>query len=78
MDNKKAEPFAKHKWFTELSIRRKLVLVIMLVSLTAIILVSGTFVAYEWFTFRHKMVGDLSTVVKVIGDNCTGALSFKD
>lgn len=76
--NKKAEPDASRGWFATLSIRRKLVLLIMLVSSTAIVLASSGFIVYEWFTFRHRMVHDLSAIVEMIGDNCTGALSFDD
>ncbi len=58
------------------SIKRKLVLIIMLVSSSAIILSSSAFVAYEWFSFRQRMVDDLSALAEMIGDNSTGALSF--
>ena len=69
---------AKQGIFARMSIRRKLVLMVMLVSIIAIILVSLSFIGYEWYTFRQRMVDDLTVLTSVIGDNCSGALSFDD
>ena len=61
-----------------LSIKRKLVLIIMFVSSAAMLLAGGAFVTYEWFAFRQRMVDDLSTQAQMVAYNCTGALSFDD
>ncbi|HEX4644608.1 MAG TPA: ATP-binding protein [Verrucomicrobiae bacterium] len=58
------------------SIKWKLTLVIMAASTVALLLISGAFVAYEWFTFREAMVDDARTTAKIIGDQSTGILSF--
>ncbi|MCP5103796.1 MAG: PAS domain S-box protein [bacterium] len=59
-----------------LSIKRKLVLIIMLVSSAAILLAGGAFTTYQWIAFRHRMVHGLSVQAEMVAANCTGALSF--
>ena len=61
-----------------LSIKRKIVLIIMLVSSIAMFLAGGAFITYEWFSFRERMVNDLSVQAKMLADNIIGALSFDD
>ncbi len=64
--------------FGRLSIKRKLVLMIMLVSSAAMLLAGGAFITYQWFSFRQRMVFDLSTHAKILADNLTGAIAFND
>jgi PAS domain S-box-containing protein len=59
-----------------LSIKRKLVLIIMIVSTLVIIFAGGSFVIYERHSFRQAMADDLSSLAEVIGNNCNAALSF--
>lgn len=66
------------RFFKDLSLRRKLTLAILGVSAAAILLVTVTFVAYEWFTVRKSMVSDLTTLAQIIGANSTAAVSFDD
>jgi len=61
-----------------LTIKRKLVLIIMLVSITAVLAAGSVFVLFQWIEFRQRMVRDLSTQAAMLADNCTGALSFDD
>ena len=69
--------------FRDLSIKRKLTLVIMLTSTAALLLACGAFVAYELLTFRDVMTQELETLAGIISENSTaapirltGAMSF--
>src|ERR1017187_3192468 len=64
--------------FQDISIKRKLRLIIMVASIVALLLVSGGFVTYELVTFRQTMTRDLSALAEVIGNESTSALSFED
>jgi signal transduction histidine kinase/ActR/RegA family two-component response regulator/HAMP domain-containing protein len=64
--------------FQSLSIKRKLMLVIMGVSMVGLLFLSGAFIAYELFTFRQTMVLDLQTLAEIIGNQSTAALTFDD
>src|SRR5438477_13058973 len=61
-----------------LSIKRKLMLIIMVACTVALFLVSAGFVAYERVTFRQQMVRDLSTLADIIGNRSTAALAFEN
>ncbi len=65
------------KW-RDISIKRKLTLIIMAASTVALLLAGTGFVAYELFTFREKMTRDLETLADIIGNRSTAALSFED
>ncbi len=62
----------------DLSIRRKLTLIMMLTSVVALMLACGAFLSYELVTFRKAMARDLSILADVIGANSTAALAFND
>jgi two-component system, sensor histidine kinase and response regulator len=62
----------------DISISRKLKLVIMLTTSVALLVASAAFVAYDLIAFRQSMASDLSTLAKVIGTNSTAALAFND
>jgi signal transduction histidine kinase len=64
--------------FADLPIKRKLTLVIMLTSVTAVLLACAGFALYELVTFRRTMVNDLITLADVIGATSTAALTFED
>jgi signal transduction histidine kinase len=64
--------------FEDLPIKRKLTLVIMMTSLTAVLLACAGFALYELVTIRKSMVSDLTTLANVIGDTSTAALTFED
>ena len=64
--------------FSNLSIRRKLVLVSMATSVSALLLACAGFVAYELTMFRDTMVQALASDAEIVGGNCTAALSFDD
>src|SRR5713226_8425876 len=64
--------------FRDLSIRRKLMLIIMLTSSVALLLACTAFIGYDRYTFRPAMVRDFTTVADMIGSNSTAALAFSD
>ncbi len=61
-----------------LSIKRKLILIIMVTSAVALVLASAVFTIYDWLTFQQTMMRDLSTLAEVLGANSTAALTFSD
>ncbi len=65
-------------FFRRSSIKTKLVFISMLVSSLSILLSSGAFMTYEWFTFHHRLVYHLSTQAYILASNCVGAISFND
>ncbi|MBU6400129.1 MAG: response regulator [Verrucomicrobia bacterium] len=56
------------------SIQRKLTLVIMATTGTALLLISGAFVAYDLKTFRESLVDNLRTWAEAIGGQSAAAL----
>src|SRR5246127_3545752 len=61
-----------------LSIKRKLTLIMMLTSSIALILSSVGFLIYDLVSFRHLLTQDLMTQAEIIGYNSAGAMKFKD
>ncbi len=61
-----------------LSIRQKLIRVMMVTSVSSIGLTCLAFVAYEVTSFRAQVERELASVAQVIGANTTAALSFDD
>lgn len=64
--------------FEDLSIKRKILIIIMSVSCIALFIVCMAFVFLQWQWFRQSMVRDLSTLADVIGYNCSASLVFDD
>ena len=64
--------------FKDLPIRRKLLLIIMSISLFTLVLAFSGFMAYDIFLSRQEAVQDLSTIADVIGHNCAASLVFDD
>jgi signal transduction histidine kinase/ActR/RegA family two-component response regulator/HPt (histidine-containing phosphotransfer) domain-containing protein len=62
----------------DLPIRRKLMLITMLVSGTALIVACSAFAAYDYVTFRYHMIKEWAASADVIGASSTAALSFGD
>jgi len=60
------------------SISRKLTWMNMLVSGVALVLACAAFIAFDMITFRHAMLGNLSTQAQIIGSNSVSALLFND
>ncbi|HEX9002624.1 MAG TPA: response regulator [Blastocatellia bacterium] len=62
----------------DLSIRRKLTLIIMFTSGIALALACVAFVTYDLITLREGMTRNLATLADIIGTNNTAALTFND
>jgi signal transduction histidine kinase/CheY-like chemotaxis protein len=61
-----------------LSIRSKLMLMIMAASSLALLLACAAFIGYDSYTFRIAKVQDVATLAEIIGSNSTGALTYQD
>ena len=59
-------------------IKQKLMLILMLTSIIVLLLACTAFIVYDFVTFRHDMVQDVSFLAKIIGENSTAALVFND
>ena len=66
------------KTFADLSIKRKLLVGIMLTSGVVLLLATASFVAYDYVTFREKMVSDIDGLAEMIEVNVSTALVFND
>ncbi len=64
--------------FDNLSIKRKLMLLVMSTSAAALLLACTVFAAYDVYTFRKRMVSDLSAAGLGLAINVTPALDFGD
>src|SRR5437879_117793 len=64
--------------FRDLSIRRKLTLIVMITTCTAILLACGAFFAFDIHTLRQSRMHDLETLAEVLGSISTAALTFND
>lgn len=62
----------------DMSISRKLKMIIMITSSVALLSACAAFVAYDQVSTRQAMSSDLSTLAKIIGTNSTAALAFND
>src|ERR1017187_3069813 len=66
------------KYFRDLPIRRKLIVLLMLTSGVALLLASTAFVVYHRVESRRGMVRNLTALAEVIGESSTAALAFGD
>ncbi len=64
--------------FRQISIKRKLTVIIMLTSGIALLLAFVAFVTNELISFQRTMIEDLSILAEVIGTNSASALVFHD
>ncbi|MBN2029079.1 hypothetical protein JW824_02445 [bacterium] len=64
--------------FKKLSIKRKLMFITTLASMTALVIVCLTFILYERIRFRSALLNELSIMAEIISNNSTAALSFDD
>lgn len=61
-----------------ISLRRKQMVIIMLVSTVALLFACAGFVGYNVLSFRREMVQKTSVLAEVVANTCTGALDFND
>lgn len=62
----------------DLPIRRKLMLILLVTSVTVMLLMRGSFFAYEYLTFRAATVRQLATLGGVVAANSSAALAFQN
>lgn len=61
---------------SNMPIRRQLTLIILGTSLTAMLLLSATFLVYQYFSFRRTTAHQVATVGRMAASNSTAALAF--
>ncbi|MBM4026710.1 MAG: HAMP domain-containing protein [Planctomycetes bacterium] len=61
-----------------LSLKHKLIAIIMLTCVVSLTLVGVVFAAWERAALRHALVRDLSAHADVLADNCKAAITFRD
>ena len=71
-------PPRKRSLVRDLSMKHKLMAVIMLTCVSALLLSGAVFVAWEWRSLRRSMVRDLSSHAEILANACRTALSFRD
>jgi len=64
--------------FSDIPIKSKLTLICMLTSGAALLLACMAFLTYEQVTFKREMTRNLSITARIIGLNCSSALSFNE
>ena len=62
----------------DLSLKRKVMLIVMLTSSVALLLASAGFLAYDLSVFRSRMRQDLMAQAEIIGVNSTESLIKRD
>jgi sensor histidine kinase regulating citrate/malate metabolism len=60
------------------TIRYKIVLIIMLTCLATLMIAGGIFTAYQWRTLRQLMVMNISAQAETMAETCRAAIVFKD
>jgi len=60
------------------TIRRKLTLIMMAVSIIVLLLASTAYIGYGQYTLRKELVNNVTVDAKIIGENCKAAITFKD
>lgn len=71
-------PVRPMRWFHDIPIRRKQVLVIMLTSTVALVLACAAFMVHDTLAFRREMGERLASLAGVTGNNLTAAIDFND
>ncbi|MBU2537929.1 MAG: response regulator [Proteobacteria bacterium] len=66
------------EYFNELPIRKKLLLIIMLVTGGVLFFVNIVMFSYDYFTFRHILANNLAVLTKAIAENAKSAVVFSD
>ena len=66
------------KALRDMTIKRKLIAIIMLASAISLFLVGTIFIFWQWFVLRQSMVQNLSTQAQVIANNCKASIIFDE
>src|SRR5579884_1880406 len=62
----------------DLPIRRKLLLITLATTASALLVAGGTIVAFDYALFRQSLERDLSVLTQITADNSTAELAFND
>ena len=62
----------------DLSIRWKVIHIIMFTMTVALLIACATFMAYDYITFRDQQIKDSQALADLLGTSSTAALSFDD
>jgi signal transduction histidine kinase len=68
----------RNRWFRDLSIRAKLLWIVMLTSSIALVAAGISIVAYDSITFTQQKRNDLATQAEILGATSNAALEFND
>jgi signal transduction histidine kinase/BarA-like signal transduction histidine kinase len=66
------------KWINDLTIRRKLLAVLMSICLIVLLLSGGAMIAWNQYAFRQNMIKDMVMQAQIAADNCRAAVAFED
>jgi signal transduction histidine kinase/DNA-binding response OmpR family regulator len=66
------------KYFNALPIRKKLLLIIMLVTGGVLFFVNTVMFSYDFFTFRHILANNLAVLTKAVAENAKSTVVFSD
>ena len=64
--------------FQNLSIRRKLTLIIMVTTCAAMFIACAVFLGFDIYNFRQSKVHDLETLAEILAANSTAAMTFSE
>ncbi len=67
-----------NRWFQDLPIRRKLVLLMAVTGGIAVTLASVALLIFKTIDLRAETISEISTIAYAIGSNTTAALTFQD
>src|SRR5512133_419535 len=62
----------------DLSLKHKLIAIIMLTCMAALSAAGAVFAAWEWTSLRRSVVEDLTAHANILADNCKAAITFRD
>src|SRR5215467_12151245 len=62
--------------FKNLPIKRKMMLVVMVTSITALVLTAASFIVYDLVTFRQSVVRNLTSISTIVAENSARALQL--
>jgi len=66
------------EYFNALPIRKKLLLIIMLVTGGVLFFVNTVMFSYDFFTFRHILANNLAVLTKAVAENAKSTVVFSD
>jgi len=66
------------RWLINMSIQRKITLIIVAVTLIAVALTTASFMVYDNIVAKRQLAVRMTTLADMIGDNCLAALTFMD